>query len=55
MYVITALFYITGIYLIFAINAYYYELIGYTENQEIEEITEILQIEENNSFEDKEC
>jgi hypothetical protein len=40
-------FYYLLIYVILSINAYYYELVGYSENQESEEKSEILQIGEN--------
>ena len=66
VYVENALYYIAGLYLIFAINAYYYELVGYSENKAAEEVFETLQIGENtplmeetekesNSVEDEEC
>ena len=43
----TISFYYSLIYVILSINAYYYELVGYSENQESEEKSEILQIGEN--------
>lgn len=66
VYVENALYYIAGLYLIFAINAYYYELVGYSENKAAVEVFETLQIGENtplmeetekesNSVEDEEC